>query len=72
MNPTILCSMSQLEVLTDVVEKDKDLEELDTRRVPVRSADSAPEPRSVSEKLRKAFYAFSEWCNRLDMDNRGL
>jgi hypothetical protein len=40
--------------------------------VPLRSQTSEPQPIPFSEKIRKAFWAFSKWCDRLDMDDRGF
>ena len=63
--------MHQLEVLTEKEETKE--EKVDTGELlPFRATNSEPEPRSLRATLRKAFYAFSEWCNRLDIDERGL
>jgi hypothetical protein len=67
--------MNQLEVLTEKEEIGEEIKEEKAETgeiVPFRSKNSEPEPRSLRATLRKAFYAFSEWCNRWDIDERGL
>lgn len=40
--------------------------------VPVSEQAAKPERTSVPSRLRSTFLAFSDWCNRLDMDDRGF
>jgi hypothetical protein len=61
--------MNQPEALVEIEETEK----TDTGTlVPAGSEDSEREPRNLRTRLRKAFYAFSEWCDRLDIDEGGL
>lgn len=75
---TMLDPMSQLETLTETlatgVEKvATSKQKTDAGAYPqVRHEDSKSEPRSFQVKLETAFRAFSNWCNRLDMDDRGF
>ena len=69
--------MNQLEVLAEKEETEVEAREIEVKvdtgeLLPFRPKNSEPEPRSLRATLRKAFYAFSEWCNRLDIDEKGL
>lgn len=59
-------------MLENAVEPTKDENVSTGVRVLDRSKPSIPEARSFREKIRKMFLAFSEWCNRLEMEDRGF
>lgn len=40
--------------------------------VPLRAETTEAAPTPFADRIRKAFYAFSKWCDRLDMDDRGF